>query len=277
MELKEIERSIIKKYRTKLYAPFIHALQEYEMLKEGDKVAVCMSGGKDSFLLAKLFQELHKHSDFPFEVIYICMNPGFNEENLIKLKENCEYLNIPVMIKESDVFKVAHKIGGEHPCYMCARMRRGFLYEFARSLGCNKIALGHHFNDVIETVLINVLYGGKYNTMMPKLHSTNFEGMELIRPMCLIKEKDIINWMHYSEFSAMSCGCKIASNDLPSKRKDVKNLIKELKKDFEDVDINIYRSAENVNLNSCLAWKIGNKKEKYSDYYDKFDNDDNDM
>ena len=271
MELKEIERSIIKKYRTKLYAPFIHALQEYEMLKEGDKVAVCMSGGKDSFLMAKLFQELHKHSDFPFDVVYICMNPGFNEENLVKLKENCEYLNIPIVIKESDIFRVAKKVGGDHPCYMCARMRRGFLYEFARSLGCNKIALGHHFNDVIETVLINVLYGGKYNTMMPKLHSTNFEGMELIRPMCLIKEKDIINWMHYSEFTAMSCGCPVASCELGSKRREVKELIKNLKKDFDDVDINIYRSAENVNLNACLGWKIGNKKEKFSDYYDELD------
>lgn len=268
MELKEIEKAIIKKYRTKLYAPFIHALQEYKMLKEGDKVAVCMSGGKDSFLLAKLFQELKKHSDFYFEVIYICMNPGFNQENLDKLKENCEYLNIPVIIKESDVFKVAHKIGGNHPCYMCARMRRGFLYQFAKEQGCNKIALGHHFNDVIETVLINVLYGGKYNTMMPKLHSTNFNGMELIRPMCLIKEKDIINWMHFSEFEAMSCGCKISSNDLPSRRKDVKMLISELKKDFDDVDMNIYRSAENVNLNSCLSWKIGDKKESFFDYYE---------
>ncbi len=275
MELKEIERSIIKKYRGKLYAPFIRALQEYEMLKEGDKVAVCISGGKDSLLLAKLFQELQKHSDFPFETKYIVMDPGFKKENVEALETNLKILGIDAIIKKSDIFDVADKMGGEKPCYLCARMRRGFLYEFAKNEGCNKIALGHHFDDVVETIMINMLYGAQYNTMMPKLKSTNFPGMELIRPMVLIKEKDIESWVKYSEITPMKCACRVSNGEVESKRKEVKELIKKLKKVYDDVDINIFRSAENVNLNCCLGWKKGDEYHSFLEDYEKSNSNDN--
>jgi tRNA(Ile)-lysidine synthase TilS/MesJ len=265
MDIKEIERAILKKYRSKLYAPFIRALQEYELIQENDKIAVCVSGGKDSLLLAKLFQELHRHSDVPFELHFIAMDPGFNEENRKALENNCRILNIPIQIKNSNVFQIAQKLDPQKPCYMCAKMRRGFLYEFARELGCNKIALAHHRNDVIETILLNVLYGGKYNTMIPKLKSTNFEGMELIRPLVLVEEKDIINYMNYIEIVPMSCGCPVSANELTSKRKEIKKLIANIKKDFKDVEISIYRSAENVNNNCLLGWKW--KEKKYSFLY----------
>jgi len=269
MDIKEIERAILKKYRSKLYAPFIRALQEYELIQENDKIAVCVSGGKDSLLLAKLFQELHSHSDIPFELYFIAMDPGFNEENRKALENNCRILNIPIQIKNSKVFQIAQKLDPQKPCYMCAKMRRGFLYEFARELGCNKIALAHHRNDVIETILLNVLYGGKYNTMMPKLKSTNFEGMELIRPLVLVEEKDIIHYMNYIEIVPMSCGCPVSANELTSKRKEIKKLIADIKKDFKDVEISIYRSAENVNNNCILGWKWKDKKYRFLDSYNE--------
>ncbi len=269
MDIKEIERAILKKYRSKLYAPFIRALQEYELIQENDKIAVCVSGGKDSLLLAKLFQELHRHSDIPFELYFIAMDPGFNEENRKALENNCRILNIPIQIKNSKVFQIAQKLDPQKPCYMCAKMRRGFLYEFARELGCNKIALAHHRNDVIETILLNVLYGGKYNTMMPKLKSTNFEGMELIRPLVLVEEKDIIHYMNYIEIVPMSCGCPVSANELTSKRKEIKKLIADIKKDFKDVEISIYRSAENVNNNCVLGWKWKDKKYSFLDCYNE--------
>ena len=269
MDIKEIERAILKKYRSKLYAPFIRALQEYELIQENDKIAVCVSGGKDSLLLAKLFQELHRHSDIPFELYFIAMDPGFNEENRKALENNCRILNIPIQIKNSKVFQIAQKLDPQKPCYMCAKMRRGFLYEFARELGCNKIALAHHRNDVIETILLNVLYGGKYNTMMPKLKSTNFEGMELIRPLVLVEEKDIIHYMNYIEIVPMSCGCPVSANELTSKRKEIKKLIADIKKDFKDVEISIYRSAENVNNNCILGWKWKDKKYSFLDCYNE--------
>lgn len=268
MDILEIERMIITRFRPKLYAPFIRALQEFDMIKAGDKVGVCISGGKDSLLLAKLFQELHRHSDFPFSLEFIVMDPGFNKENLENLKHNLEYLQIPAHILQSDVFSVARKMGGQKPCYLCARMRRGFLYQAAKDLGCNKIALGHHFDDVVETIMINMLYGAQYNTMMPKLKSTNFSGMELIRPLYFIKEKDIIAWMKASEFTSMNCGCSVASGEISGKRKEIKELIKELKLKFSDVDMNIFRSAENVNLNCCISWKKGTEKFNFLTEYE---------
>lgn len=271
MELKEIERAIIKRYRTKLYSPFIRAIQEYDLIQENDCIGVCISGGKDSLLMAKLFQELLRHSDYPFRVKFLVMNPGFNQENLDKLKENCETLNIPIIIKNSNIFSAAYNMDNEHPCYLCARMRRGFLYEFAKDEGCNKIALGHHFNDVIETTLMNILYAGNFKTMPPKLKATNFKGMELIRPLVYITEQDIITYMNYCEITPMSCGCPVAKCDLPSKRKDVKKLIQEIKKDFPNVDINIYRSAQNVNLNCVLGWKI---KDEYHNFLEHYDDED---
>ena len=269
MELIEIERALITKYRTKLYRPFIRALQEYDLIKENDCIAVCISGGKDSLVMAKLFQELEKYSDRKITVKYLAMNPGFNEENLLNLKTNCEKLNIPVIIKDSDVFKVATKMGGDKPCFMCAKMRRGFLYKTAQELGCNKIALAHHMNDVIETILLNVLYAGCYKTMVPKLKSQNYSGMELIRPLVYVMEKDIINYMKYIEIEAMNCGCKIASNELPSKRKLIKQMIADMKKQNSNVEMNIYRSAENINLNCALGWKHNDQEHNFLDEYDE--------
>ncbi|MDD3171029.1 MAG: ATP-binding protein, partial [Bacilli bacterium] len=204
-----------------------------------------------------------------FDVKYLVMNPGFNEENLIRLKENAEKMGIPIIIKESNVFHVSELLGKDQPCYLCAKMRRGFLYDFAIEQGCNKIALGHHFNDVIETTLLNILYAGTFKTMVPKLKSTNHPGMELIRPMVYIEEKDIINYIDYCEIKAMNCGCRIARSELPSKRREVKEMIKNLKKDFKDVEKCIYSSAENVNLNCVMKWHFKDKDYNFLDYYDE--------
>lgn len=265
IELQDIERALITRYRAKLYRPFIKAINEYKLLNENDRIGVCISGGKDSLLLAKLFQELKRHSKFQFDVKFLVMNPGFNQENLSQLIDNAKHLNIPIIIKDSNIFSVSEKLGNGKPCYLCARMRRGFLYQFAKEQGCNKIALAHHFNDVIETTLLNVLYSGNYKTMVPKLKATNFPGMELIRPMVYIREKDIINFMKYCNIKAMNCGCPLAEKEQESKRQKVKALISEIKKDFPNVEISIYRSAENVNLNCVLGWEYRNKKYHFLD------------
>lgn len=270
MDIKEIERSLITKYRPKLYRPYIKAIQEFELLKEGDVIGVCISGGKDSLLLAKLFQELLRHSDIKFSCKYLVMNPGYNKENLDKLNENAQTLEIPIIIKNSNIFEVAQKLDPIKPCYLCAKMRRGFLYEFAREQGCNKIALAHHMNDVIETTLLNVLYSGNYKTMPPKLKATNFKGMELIRPLVYVLEKDIISFMKNAEIEAMNCGCKVARNELPSKRKVVRKLIADFKKDeFENVEKSIFRSSQNINLNCSLGWKYKDKEYSFLDVYDE--------
>lgn len=267
MNLTEIEKALIKRYRSKLYRPFVKAVNDYNLVIDGDKIAVCISGGKDSLVLGKLFQEMKRHGKVNFEVVFLVMNPGFNQINLETLKQNAEILKIPIIIKESNIFKVAHDYGGDNPCYLCAKMRRGFLYDFAKEYGCNKIALGHHFDDIIETTLLNVLYSGTFKTMPPKLRSTNHPGMELIRPMAYIHEKDIKNFIDYCGIKAMNCGCKIASGELPSKRREVKKLIAELKKDYIDVDKNIYSSAENVNLNCVMGWVKGDKKYTFNEIY----------
>lgn len=268
MDINEVNRSLQKRYRTKLYKPFIKAIEEYELLKDGDKVAVCISGGKDSFVLAKLFGELVKYSDYKIEVKYLVMNPGYNEENLIALKENAKKLDIPIIIKNSDVFQVAYNHGGEHPCYLCARMRRGFLYRFAHDEGCNKIALGHHFNDVIETTMLNVLYAGCFKTMLPKVKSASFAGMELIRPLFHVREKDIINFINYAEIKAMACGCKVAEGQFSSKRKEIKTLIQSMKLTHKDVDQSIFMSAVNVNIDLTLGYKKKGKKYSFLDFYE---------
>lgn len=273
MNIIEIEKAIIKRYRAKLYRPFVKAVNDYELVKDGDKIAVCISGGKDSLVLAKLFQEMKRHGKVDFEVKFLVMNPGFNEINLVTLKKNAELLGIPIIIKDSNIFQVAYDYGKNNPCYLCAKMRRGFLYDFAKEQGCNKIALGHHFDDIIETTLLNVLYSGTFKTMPPKLKSTNHPGMELIRPMAYIHEKDIKNYMDYCEIKPMNCGCKIASGDLPSKRKDIKNLIKDLKKIYPDVDKNIYSSAENVNLNCVLGWVKGDTRHTFLENYENVNYD----
>jgi len=268
MQYQEIERSIIKKFRKKLWCRFARSIDEYELVKDGDKIAVCISGGKDSFILAKLFQELKRHGRIDFELKFIVMNPGYNKENLDLIKENLELLNIPAEIFESNIFDVVDDFGGNSPCYLCARMRRGALYSKAQELGCNKIALGHHFNDVIETIMLNILYAGEYKAMMPKLKSENFLGMELIRPMYYVKEEDIIAWAKYNDLKFINCACCLTSRtDHEGKRKEIKRLIEDLKKINENVDINILRSSENVNIDSIIGYKKDKERINFLDKY----------
>lgn len=263
-DIVDIERSIIKRYRKYLWTPFIRAIQEFEMVENGDHIAVCISGGKDSLLLAKLLQELQKHSKYEFKLSFIAMNPGFNEINYEILKNSCDKLNIPVEIFDTNIFKVVDKISKDYPCYMCARMRRGALYSHAKSLGCNKIALGHHYDDVIETVMINVLYGGKFNTMMPKLKATGEGlGMQLIRPMTYIRERDIINYTKYNGIQAMNCGCVVAASKTSSKRKEVKEIIKQLATIHPDVEKSIYSATKNVNISSLLGYEKNGVKHSF--------------
>ncbi|WBW95924.1 tRNA 2-thiocytidine biosynthesis TtcA family protein [Oceanirhabdus sp. W0125-5] len=266
--LKEIERSIIKKYRKEIWTKFIKAIKDFDMIQDGDKIAVTVSGGKDSLLLAKCFQELRRHGQVNFDLEFIAMDPGFNEENRELLISNCEYLNIPVTIFKADIFNIVDTIAKEYPCYMCARMRRGALYAKAEELGCNKMALGHHFNDVIETTMLNVLYSGNFKTMMPKLKSTNFNDMELIRPLYYIEEDNIKRFTQNNGLFTMNCGCVVAAGKTSSKRKEIKDLIAEMKKTFADVDKSIFKSACNVNLDAILGYKTGGEKISFMDNYD---------
>lgn len=271
---KEIERSIIKKYRKELWSKFVRAISNYELIKENDNIMVCISGGKDSFLMAKLFQELHRHSNIKFDVHYVVMNPGYDNYYLDIIKDNSKILNIPIEIFNSDIFEVTNKISPDNPCYMCAKMRRGALYTHAKEIGCNKIALGHHFNDVIETSLMSMFYSSEVRTMMPKLHSEHFKGIELIRPMYLIKEKDIITWRNYNNLEFINCACPFTSgcsliNDGTSKRKEIKELINNLKKTNPNIDMNIFTSLSNINLNCVLGYKKDNKKYSFLDDYDR--------
>ncbi len=265
--VKSFERDIIKKYRKELWAKFIRALQDYNLIQKGDKVGVAISGGKDSLLLAKLLQEVKRHGDFDFELEYIAMNPGFTEENEKLLRKNCELLGIDVKVFNSDVFEIANKIASKQPCYMCARMRRGFLYTKAKELGCNKLALGHHFNDVIETTMINIFYAGSFKTMVPKVQAENFNDIQLIRPMYYIKENDIRRIMNNNNIVTMNCGCKVAQGDIPSKRKEIKELIKTLSKAHPILEQNIFKSTENVNLDAINGYKLG---DEYFDFNDIF-------
>jgi len=274
MEARNIEKSIIKKYRKTLWSRFVRAIDEYNLIEENDKIAVCISGGKDSMLLAKLMQELKRHGQIKFELEFIVMDPGYNEKNFNLIKENLERLNIDAKIYDSDIFAVVDNYGNNSPCYLCARMRRGFLYSKAQSLGCNKIALGHHFNDIIETIMLNILYAGEYKTMMPKLKSENFEGLELIRPMYYIKEEDIVSWAKYNELNFINCACKVTESKNEGKRQEVKQLIEDLKKINENVDINILRSSENINLDAIIGYKKNNKKVNFLEEYKKGDESD---
>ena len=271
---KEVERSIITRFRKDIYSKFTKAVKDYKLIQENDKIMVCISGGKDSFLLAKCIEELKKHGKVKFDAIYVSMNPGYSKKNLDMIKKNAKLLNIDIDIFESDVFDVSTKLNEEKPCYLCARMRRGFLYDYAKKNGCNKIALGHHFDDVIETTLISMFYAGELKTMLPKLHSTNFEGMELIRPLYLIKEVDIISWMKYNNLTFLNCACKFTENneiENNSKRKEVKELINSLRKTDPNIDLNIFNSLDNINLNCVLGTK---KDGKYNSFLDEYDGDD---
>ena len=271
---KEIERSIIKKYRKEIWAKFIKAVKDYKLINENDRVMVCISGGKDSFLLAKCVQELQKHGGIPFEACYVCMNPGYNEANKIKIFENAKILNINLEMFNSDIFEVANTLNEKSPCYMCARMRRGHLYNKAKELGCNKIALGHHFDDVIETTLLSMFYGSEVKTMLPKLHSENFENIELIRPLYLVKENSILAWAKYNNLEFINCACKfterVSLSDEPvSKRKEMKELIKYLRELNPDIDYNIFKSLDNINLNCVLGTKKNGIYKSFMDEYDK--------
>lgn len=272
----QAELSLRKKFKKSIWCKFTKAINEYELIQPNDRIAICISGGKDSMLMAKLFQELKRHDKFPFELVFLVMNPGYNDENLQRIKYNAEILSVPIEIFESDIFGSVVHIE-KNPCYICARMRRGYLYSKAKELGCNKIALGHHFDDVIETILMGMLYGGQVQTMMPKLHSTNFEGMELIRPMYLIRETDIKHWCSYNDLHFIQCACKFtetcsdvyADGHSVSKRMEVKNLIAELKKINPQVEKNIFRSVENVNLNTLIAYKDENGVHNFLDMYNE--------
>jgi len=271
---KEIERSIITKFRKDIWSKFVKGVSDYKLIEENDNVMVCMSGGKDSFLMAKCVQELQRHGKFKFEAHFVVMDPGYNDINRRMIEENAKLLDIPVEIFESDIFNVVNGVASESPCYLCARMRRGYLYSKAQELGCNKIALGHHFDDFIETTLLSMFYGAELKTMMPKLHSDNFEGIELIRPLLLIKEQDIISWKNYNELTFINCACKFTernniNNDGTSKRKEIKELIKSLKKINKDIDHNIFKSLENVNMNCILGWHKDGKDYSFLDDYDK--------
>lgn len=268
----EIERSIIKKYRKLIWRRFVRGVEEYKLIQDNDKIAVCISGGKDSFLLAKCLQELKKHGKIKFDLEYIVMNPGYKDKNLDLIKENARTLNIPIKIFESDIFAVVNKIAEKNPCYMCARMRRGYLYNKAKELGCNKIALGHHYDDVIETILLSMLYGAEIKTMMPKLHSTNFKGIDLIRPLYLVKEDDIISWAKFNELNFINCACSFTEKRLEdesiSKRLEMKKLIKKFRNINENIDQNIFKSVENVNIDAIIGYKTNNKKYSFLDSYD---------
>ncbi len=269
---KEIERSIIKRYRKDIWVKFVQGINNYQLIKEGDKIAVCISGGKDSFLLAKCMQEIQKHGKMNFELKFIVMNPGYRQENLDLIKKNAEILNIPINIFESDIFEVVDTIAKEQPCYLCAKMRRGFLYKYAQSLGCNKIALGHHFDDVIETILLSMFYAAEYRSMMPKLKSTNHEGMELIRPLYLVKEKDIVNWAKGNDLQFIQCACRFTDRkqeENQGKRKEIKNLISQLRKTYDQIDFNIFNSSQNVNLDTVIRYKTKGKEYGFLDKYDE--------
>lgn len=269
----EIERSIIKKFRKEIWSNFVKAIKEYKLINENDKIMVCISGGKDSFLLAKCIEELQKHSKVHFDVKYVTMDPGYSKNNRQLIEENAKTLKIDLQIFESDIFEVVDRVDFKSPCYFCARMRRGYLYSKAKELGCNKIALGHHFDDVIGTTLLSLLYGAEIKTMMPKLHSENFEGLELIRPLYFIKESDIISWKNYNDLTFLNCACRftesLKTNEEASKRKEVKELIKKLKETNKNVDHNIFKALDNVNLNCTLSYKKDGEKHSFLDTYDE--------
>ena len=272
---KNVEQSLRKTYKKRIWSKFCRAINTYELVKPGDKIAVCISGGKDSMLMAKLFQELKRHNKFEFEVKYLVMDPGYNEANRHIIEENARRLNIPVTFFESNIFDAVYEIENS-PCYLCARMRRGHLYAYAKELGCNKIALGHHFDDVIETILMGMLYGAQVQTMMPKLHSKNFEGMELIRPLYLVREADIIAWKNYHDLQFIQCACRFTENCTMcdnggggSKRQEIKTMLRELRKINKNIDMNIFRSVENINLETVISYHKGAESHHFLDDYEE--------
>lgn len=271
---KEIERSIIKKYRKSIWSKFVKAVSDYELISENDRIMVCISGGKDSFLLAKCIEELIRHGKVPFEAKYVVMDPGYSNMHKRQILDTAKILNVDILMFKSDIFDSVINMKADSPCYMCARMRRGCLYNKAVELGCNKIALGHHFNDVIETTLLSMFYGSEIKTMLPKLHSDNFSGIELIRPLYLVHEEDIISWMKYNDLKFINCACRLTEDisdvdKVNSKRREIKLLIEDLRKVNPNVDLNIFKAMDNVNCDGLISYKIDNVKHSFLDDYDK--------
>lgn len=260
--LRDIEKSIIKKFRKNLWSKFIKAIKAYNLVEDGDKIAIAISGGKDSLLMAKMFQELKRHGQVKFEIEFIAMDPGYHEDIRKLLIDNCDYLDIPIHLFDSKIFEIADEIAKDYPCYMCARMRRGALYSKAQELGCNKLALGHHYDDVIETTMLNLLCAGNFKTMLPKLDSTNFDGIKIIRPLYYIREEHIIKFIQTSGIWPLNCACMVAAKKTGNKRYEIKDLIKNLGTNFKDVEKSIFKASENVNVDSVLGWQIDG--EKYS-------------
>ena len=274
MEVKEIERNLIKKFRKDIWSKFIKAVNDFNLISDNDKIMVCISGGKDSFLLAKCIQELQRHGKVHFEARYVVMDPGYNAYNLEYIKDNAKILGVPIEIFNTDIFDVVASVESKSPCYLCAKMRRGHLYNHAKEIGCNKIALGHHFDDVIETTLLSMFYGSEFKTMMPKLHSDNYEGLELIRPLYFVREESIIKFRDYHELKFINCACCFTEgcsliNDGTSKRREMKELIKDLRKLNPDIYYNIYKSTTNVNLDCVLGYKDENGKHSFLEWYDE--------
>lgn len=267
--LKEIERSIVKTYRKSTWSKFVRAIDEYKLVEDGDKIGVAISGGKDSLIMAKLFQELKRQKVIKVDLEFLAMDPGYHPDIKELLIENCEHLDIPIHLFDSGIFNILDDIAKDKPCYMCARMRRGSLYKKANELGCNKLALGHHFNDVIETTMLNILYSANYGTMLPKLRSDNYENIELIRPMYHIKEKDIVRFINSTGLTALNCACMVTSKDMSGKRQEMKELIASLKETYENVDMSIFRSAENVSMDNIIGWKKDGIKHSFLDNYDQ--------
>ena len=270
----QVEKSIVKKYRRTIWLKFVGAVKEYGLIREGDRIAVCLSGGKDSMLMAKCMQQLHRYSDFPFGVEYLTMDPGYSPANRRLIEENAQTLGVPVHIFKTEIFDTVAKME-DSPCYVCARMRRGYLYKHARQLGCNKIALGHHFDDVTETVLMSMLYGSEIRTMMPKLHSAHYPGMELIRPMYLVRESDILAWKRYNGLMFLNCACRFtercavqAPEESVSKRQEMKLLIRQLRQVNPNVDQNIFTSVANVNLDAIVGYRKGGVRHSFLENYD---------
>ncbi|MDE7121185.1 MAG: tRNA 2-thiocytidine biosynthesis protein TtcA [Oscillospiraceae bacterium] len=268
------EESLVKKFNKTIWLKFLKGIKEYQLIQAGDKIAVCISGGKDSMLMAKCMQRIQRYSKIPFEVIFLVMNPGYNERNRLKIQENAKLLDIPIQVFDARIFDYVVTVD-QNPCYLCARMRRGHLYKTAQDLGCNKIALGHHFDDVIETILMGMLYGSQIQTMMPKIHSENFKGMQLIRPLYLVRESDIIAWKDYNHLEFIQCACRFTEHyeidqngGNSSKRQEIKELLQQLRKISPAIDKNIFRSVENVNLKTIISYHIGNEYHHFLDDYD---------
>ena len=267
--LQEIERSIITKFRKRIWSSFTKAVKDFKLVEEGERIAVAVSGGKDSTLMAKLFQELQRHGDVSFELEFICADPGYHDSIRKLMLENCSYLNIPLKVFDSNIFAITDKIAKDYPCYMCAKMRRGALYSKATELGCNKLALGHHYDDVIETTLMNLLYTGSIKTMLPKLKSQNFQGVELIRPLYYIEERYIGEFTDYAGIMPLNCACMVAAERIGNKRYEVKDLIEQLKGSIQGVDKSIFRAVQNINLDAVLGWNQNGKTFSYLDFYDE--------